>query len=377
MTTTQIAPTRGARPLSFDIDTFPVPQGTEEEWRFTPIERLEDFFETATGEGPHVSVTGGVRFETVGRDDERLGTIMPPEDRTSVMSWNSFDKAHIVTVPANTVLDEEVIVNITGQGEDAVAAQHVLIDAQPHSEATIVLNHTGSARLNQGVEIIVGEGAHLTFVSVQEFDDDAVFASSNRINVGRNATLKHIVVSLGGDLLRVTASLDYAGEGADVNMLGAYFVDAGQHIENRLLLDHNVPNSTSNVTYKGALQGEDAHSVWIGDVLIRPEGEGTSTYELNRNLILNEGPRADSVPNLEIETGEIEGAGHASTTGRFDDEQLFYLMSRGIPEVLARRLVVRGFFAELVQQIGVKSVEDKLMEAIEHELDLTMGALDG
>lgn len=192
------------------------------------------------------------------------------------------------------------------------------------------------------------------------------------MRVGRDASLKHIVVSLGGDLVRVTSSSDFSGEGADLNMLGAYYVDEGQHIENRLLMEHNVPKCSSNSTYKGALQGDDAHSVWVGDVVIRKEAEGTDTYEENRNLILTDGSRADSVPNLEIETGEIEGAGHASATAYFDENQLFYLRSRGIPEDQARRLVVRGFFAELINQIGVDSVQNKLMESIEAELDIAL-----
>ncbi len=129
-----------------------------------------------------------------------------------------------------------------------------------------------------------------------------------------------------------------------------------------------MPNCRSNVVYKGALQGRDAHTVWIGDVLIQAEAEGTDTYELNRNLLLTEGARADSVPNLEIETGEIVGAGHASATGRFDDEQLFYLQSRGIPEDEARRMVVRAFFTELLQQIGVPDLAERLGLAIEAEL---------
>ena len=108
--------------------------------------------------------------------------------------------------------------------------------------------------------------------------------------------------------------------------------------------------------------------MWVGDVLIRASAEGTDTYELNRNLVLTEGARADSVPNLEIETGEIKGAGHASATGRFDDQQLFYLMARGIPEDEARRLVVRGFFASVVGRIGVPEVQERLMAAIEREL---------
>ena len=122
------------------------------------------------------------------------------------------------------------------------------------------------------------------------------------------------------------------------------------------------------MTYKGALQGQDAHTVWVGDVLIRAEAEQTDTYELNRNLVLTDGARADSVPNLEIETGEIVGAGHASATGRFDDEQLFYLQARGIREDEARRLVVRGFFADVIGRIGIPELEERLMAQVEDEL---------
>jgi Fe-S cluster assembly protein SufD len=135
-----------------------------------------------------------------------------------------------------------------------------------------------------------------------------------------------------------------------------------------MFVDHKVPNAKSRVNDKGALAGDGAHTVWIGDVFIRAAAEGTDTYELNRNLLLTDGARADSVPNLEIETGEIVGAGHASTTGRFDDEQLFYLMSRGINAADARRLVVRGFFNEVVSEIGVPEIQDRLMDRIDGEL---------
>jgi Fe-S cluster assembly protein SufD len=163
--------------------------------------------------------------------------------------------------------------------------------------------------------------------------------------------------------------VQYAGKGGDAELQGLYFADAGQHQEHRPFIDHSQPNCRSNVTYKGALQGEGAHTVWIGDVLIRVAAEGTETFELNRNLVLTDGARADSVPNLEIETGEIEGAGHASATGRFDDEQLFYLQARGIPEEQARRLVVRGFFQELIAKIAVPEVRERLEAAIETELE--------
>src|SRR5213079_1220680 len=172
-------------------------------------------------------------------------------------------------------------------------------------------------------------------------------------------------------LVRVTPSATFTAPGGDVELVGLYFADAGQHLEHRLFVDHAVPNCRSNAVYKGALQGDGAHTVWVGDVLIRAEAEGTDTYELNRNLVLTDGARADSVPNLEIETGEVVGAGHASATGRFDDEQLFYLMARGIPEEQARRLVVRGFFGEIIAKIAVPAVRERLTEAIERELAIT------
>jgi Fe-S cluster assembly protein SufD len=181
-------------------------------------------------------------------------------------------------------------------------------------------------------------------------------------------------VSFGGDLVRMSTSVAYDGPGGTAELLGLYFADAGQHLEHRLFIDHNAPRTRSNVDYKGALQGHGAHAVWIGDVLIRKVAEGIETYESNRNLVLTDGCQADSVPNLEIETGEIVGAGHASTTGRFDDQQLFYLQSRGIPEEEARRLVVHGFFADIIKKIGVPQMEARLLETVEAELEKNVGA---
>jgi len=262
-------------------------------------------------------------------------------------------------------------------GHDTPSAAHLLVHAQPLSEAVVVLDHVGPAVLSETVEVVVEDGAHLTLVSIQDWDAGAVHASSHRLRLGRDAVVKHVVVTLGGDVVRVTPDVEFTGEGAEFTGVGLYFADAGQHQEHRLFVDHAVPSCRSRVAYKGALQGDGAHSVWVGDVLIRAVAEGTDTYELNRNLVLTDGARADSVPNLEIETGVIEGAGHASATGRFDDEQLFYLRARGIPEEDARRLVVRGFFAELIQEIGVPEVEERLLAAIEGELERTMSALAG
>jgi Fe-S cluster assembly protein SufD len=283
-----------------------------------------------------------------------------------------------VTIPTEAVASTVTSVRVEGvEGQLEPTGSHLLVHAKPLSQATVVIDHVGSALLTETVEVVAEDGAHLTVVSVQDWSEGAVHNAAHRVRLGRDATVKHIVVTLGGDVVRLTPDAEFVGEGGSVEMLGVYFADAGQHQEQRLFVDHAVPNCKSRVTYKGALQGEGAHTVWVGDVLIRKEAEGTDTYELNRNLVLTDGARADSVPNLEIETGLIEGAGHASATGRFDDEQLFYLRSRGIPETDARRLVVRGFFAELIHQIGVPEVEERLITAIEAELAQSMTEFQG
>ncbi|WP_456786892.1 Fe-S cluster assembly protein SufD [Cellulomonas sp. P5_C5] len=381
---------RASRPTSFDVADFPVPNGREEEWRFAPVARLAPLFAADTdgvlnGHGVLTTVVEApeVQVEIVDRDDVRLGKAGEPGDRAAAVAWASFPRATIVTVPKEAVASEVTSIRIEGvegagthEASLEPSATHLLIHAEPLSQAVVVIDHVGHAALTETVEIVADEGAHLTVVTVHDWADGSVHASSHRLRIGRDATVKHIAVTLGGDVVRITPDAEFVGEGASVKMLGLYFADAGQHQEQRLFVDHAVPNCISRVTYKGALQGEGAHTVWVGDVLIRAAAEGTDTYELNRNLVLSDGARADSVPNLEIETGLIEGAGHASATGRFDDEQLFYLRARGIPESDARRLVVRGFFAELIHEIGVPDIEERLIGAIERELEKSMSVLD-
>ncbi|MDT3396072.1 Fe-S cluster assembly protein SufD [Streptomyces sp. B1866] len=365
---------RSAAPASYEVADFPVPHGREEEWRFTPLERLRGLHDgtaEATG-GVRVEVTApeGVTVETVDRADPRLGRAGKPVDRVAAQAYSSFEKASVVSVPKDAVLAEPVRVAVHGEGGTAYG--HLLVDVGAFAEAVVVLDHTGGGTLAANVEYVLGDGARLTVVSVQDWDDQAVHAGQHTALVGRDAAFKSVVVTLGGDLVRLHPRVVYGGPGGEAELYGLYFTDNGQHQEHRLFIDHDTPHCRSNVAYKGALQGKNAHAVWIGDVLIRAVAEGTDTYELNRNLVLTDGARVDSVPNLEIETGEIVGAGHASATGRFEDEQLFYLMARGIPADEARRLVVRGFFAELVQQIGVPDVEERLLAKIDEELEASV-----
>jgi Fe-S cluster assembly protein SufD len=359
---------RAERKTSYAVDDFAVPGGREEEWRFSPVDRLSALFHLAPSDSDKVTVDvqapAGV---TTDRVDPRAAGVLVPADRAAAVAWAGEEQATRVSIPAEAELTEPVRITITARDLARING-HLVIDAGHHSKATVVLSHRGSAECGANVELKVGDGADLTFVTVQEWDDDALHLTQNDALIGRDARLRHIAVTLGGKVVRVSTNARYSGPGGSFEGLGVYFADSGQHQEHRLFVDHEAPHCHSNVEYKGALQGESAHTVWVGDVLIRAAAEGTDTYELNRNLVLTDGARADSIPNLEIETGEIVGAGHASATGRFDDEQLFYLQARGIPEDVARRLVVRGFFASIVARIGVLEVAEHLMAAIDAEL---------
>jgi Fe-S cluster assembly protein SufD len=365
---------RAERPASFDVADFAAPSGREEEWRFTPMDRLGALL-TDVGSGAHLAwdtaLPDGVTLTAVSTDQARLLGARPPGDLAAALAVRHSGGATHLAVPAGAMPDEPVRVTLTGASHDAVRG-HLVVTAGRGSRSVLVLDHTGTAHYSQVLSVVVEDGAELTVVTLQSWDDDAVHLAQHDAVLGRDTRYRHVVASLGGRLVRVNVNVAFAGPGADAELIGLYFADAGQHLEHRLFVDHAVPRCRSRATYKGALQGDSAHSVWVGDVLIRAAAEGTDTYELNRNLLLTDGARADSVPNLEIETGEIVGAGHASATGRFDDEQLFYLQSRGIGQDEARRLVVRGFFNELIQRIGVPQVEGRLLAAIEAELESTM-----
>jgi Fe-S cluster assembly protein SufD len=360
---------------SFDVADHPVPHGREEIWRFTPLKRLHDLH----GDAPLSARTStlswnepeGVTVEIVTGDEAKaLRGIsgLVPNTRFAARVLDEVGPSVLVDVPADTEVSEPLVLDMVGLRTDETMGGHLAFRFGAHSKAVVVINHTGSAAVAAVVEIAVGAGADVTVVSIQDWEDDAVHVAHHQALVGRDATYKHAAISFGGDVVRMDANVTYDGPGGSAELLGLYFADAGQHIEHRLFADHNAPQTKSHVVYKGALQGEGAHTVWIGNVLIRKVAEGIETYEENRNLVLTDGCRADSVPNLEIETGEIAGAGHASTTARFDDEQLFYLQSRGVSEAEAQRLVVHGFFNDLIRKVGVPSIEDRLLTTVEAEL---------
>jgi Fe-S cluster assembly protein SufD len=359
---------------SYEVADFPALTGREEEWRFTPLRRLRGLAGDgygAVGNGPrfeHDKLPEGVTVRVVPTSDPRRGSVLVPFDRVSALAYGQAPAVTAIEVGREVVAEEPVTIRIVGQGADTVSFGHTLIEVGALAQVTVILEQVGSVTLADNIEVVVGDGAHLTLVSVADWASDAVQLQHQKVRVGRDAKVTHLAVNLGGDVVRQYVTVDYAGRGGDVEAYGVYFADAGQHLEHRLFVDHNEPDCRSRVTYRGALQGEGAHTIWVGDVLIRAGSTGTDTYEVNRNLVLSDGARADSVPNLEIETGEIVGAGHASATGRFEDEHLFYLMSRGIPELEARKLVVRGFFAELLHRIPAEGLRERLTGEIDERL---------
>lgn len=364
---------------SFNVQDFTIPTRKQEDWRYTPVERISEFFDS-------FKPSNNVAVELKGVDgdshvtmqilpkNEAPHTEMKPSDRVAAVAWNSAKSAYVLHVCGEVT--KPIILQIHGnnlQSLDALPldALHLVIEADSYTNADIIVEHTGVAKLAEGVEIILGDNAHVSTTFIQEWDSGSKHVGNHRIHVGQGASLRHTMVTLGGDVVRIRMDQDFGGEKGDLNMLGMYFVDPGEHVEHRTMVVHNHPECKSRVVYKGALYGKGAHSTWVGNALIKPEAPSTDSYELNRNLVLTPGAIADSEPNLEIENGNIIGAGHASSVGRFDDEELFYLQSRGVSEADARKLVVRGFFNELIEEIGVPQIVDHLMAAIERRLAKT------
>jgi Fe-S cluster assembly protein SufD len=360
---------------SANPDDFAVPTGREEEWRFTPLNRLRKLHADAPLGSSGVTVAVEAAPELVVEKEDLTerkrpaasGAFLPP-DRVSARAFAAATEATVITVPREAVASAPTYVRVTGTDASAATAGHLVIDVQPFGRATVVIDQRGSATYANNVEIRVADGGDLTVVALADWAGDTVQVAHHVATLGRDAHLTHFAVTLGGSLVRLSPSVRYAGPGGDAELHGITFADAGQHLESRLFVDHDTPNCRSRVGYKNALSGDGARTVWIGDVLIRPEATGTDSYEYNRNLILTDEAHADSVPNLEILTGEIVGAGHASASGRLEDEHIFYLQARGIPFEEARRLVIRGFFGEMISKIGVPELEERITESIEVEL---------
>lgn len=367
------------RIFSTAIDDFPKPHGKLEDWRFTPTRRFSPLAELPEQSQRALwtvglTTAGAATLRRVAREESAAGSVELPSDRLAAVAWNGSPSVDVVQFAATDTSADPTVITI-GTGKKPFTFGHLFVDVPAHTTAELLIYRSGAGALADNIEFSIADDASLTVAFVNLWDDDAVVASAEHAHLGCNAHLHHGVITLSGGATRITTSVTYEGPGGDADMSGVFFGGAGQHVENRLLIDHSVAQCRSYVHYKGALLGNpesklgEAHGVWVGDVLIRPQAHGTDTYESNRNLLLSKAARADSIPNLEIATGQIIGAGHASTTGRFDEEQLFYLQSRGIDEITARQLVVRGFFHDIVHKLNLPSLEEELDAVVVRQLE--------
>lgn len=369
MTVATQAPSHDLAPRTASLDPadFPVPTGREEEWRFAPMDR----FTTFLTHDPNAGAVRGEGGDLVRNAAPSDASDWLPTDLPSAIARAGAANLVIVEIPANAELADPIVVKLVADAPTAY--QHVEIRAGAFSKATVLLEHATAGDISGAIVVNVGDGASIEVVCV--LDGPGRYAACWPATVGRDARFVGCAVTIAGTAVRILPSVHYAGPGGQAELLGVFLADGDQYLEHRIFVDHDQPNCTSNVVYKGALSGADAHTVWVGDVLVRRAATGINTYEMNRNLLLTQGPRADSVPNLELETGNVEGAGHASATGRFDEEQLFYLQARGIPEDVARQLVVRGFFADVLGRLRMQERQQDIIQRISTRLGL--GSVEG
>ncbi len=356
------------RTASFAVDEHAVPSGADEAWRFAALSGLRRFFDPADEAG---QVRGASDSPLVGNADA-AGSSWTPTDRPAAVARASARNVVRVAVPAETVVDEPIVVRL--EADAPLAYQHVEISAGVAARAVVVVEAVADADVSGAIVIEAADSADLTVVIDASFGAGQHVLAQVPATVGRDAKVTVATIAMGGAVVRLQPSVRFTGPGGHATVLGAFLVAGESRLEQRVFVDHEAPHCTSRVAYKGALSGKGARSAWIGDVLVRRAAVGTDTYELNRNLLLDDGPRADSVPNLELETGDVVGAGHASATGRFDDEQLFYLQARGIPEDIARQLVVRGFFADVLAAIPSTELRAAIDRRIGERLGLPESA---
>ncbi len=354
--------TRNERFVSVHPEDFPAISARQLEWRLSPIDALGALAEGQLDGGHYdVTVTGAthkwVAMATI------AGKAGLPEDRISARAWSTTKDALHVRVDGE---GDPVVIR---RELDGVRAAHLVLEFSANTHRTAIIENHGAVALAENVEIIAHDGSNARVIHLNEWDNRAIHAASHFVRVDKDAHVDHILISLGGAVQRVNPAFTLSGVGSSVESFGLYFADRGRHIEHQVFVHHKAAQTKSNVLYKGALHGKGTRTVWVGDVLIGPDATGTDSYEANRNLVLSDGARADSIPNLEIETGDIAGAGHASATGRLDDEHLFYLQARGITESEARRLVALGFLVDIVGHIGIPELEERLTATLAHALD--------
>ena len=334
----------------------------DEFWRYLPAKKFDKFADAAPDGGKPNFEVSNAKFTHQLKSGAIAG--LRVREIVTAMAVSSSHNQYVVTVDkdANGKLVE---LTLDSAEECNVSIQ---IDVLPGVETEILLRDSCLSNTAMNIAINCDKSAIAKFVVLTDQKAAGVHYGHISANVGRDSSLTAGIISLGGDIVRRSFDSLFNDSSGEMVLLGATHSANGQYCEHRTVVDHNMTNCRSYVDFRSAVDGEGTHSVWIGDTIIRYNATGSDTYETNRNLVLSPGARADSVPNLEIETGEVVGAGHASATGRLDDEHLFYLTSRGITSAEALKLIVVGFFANIVERMGIPSIVDEVVATIETKL---------
>jgi Fe-S cluster assembly protein SufD len=399
--------------------TLPVPSQETEEWRYTDLSNLdfEAFAPFADGGGPEavnrhgLLAAAGVSDERAGlliqRNSEVISTQLSTPARDGGVILEALDRAaaarpklvepylHTLVEPERTKLTglhaafrtggafvhipRNVQVDLPLQSvtyldaDGAAVFPHTLIVVEEGASLTFV-DRLASPDLDRAlsdavVEIHAGPGAHVRYVSLQDWGRGVTHLSVQRARIDRDAEVRSLAVAFGGDLSRTEVESVLAGPGAHSEMLGLYFTDATQHFDHRSLQDHVAPNCTSDLLYKGALK-DASRVVYSGLIRIHPGARGSDAFQTNRNIVLSDQAKADSIPNLEIENNDVR-CSHAASVGPVDDTALFYLQTRGIPRDEAEQLIVTGFFQEVLERVPLEEVREGLAAAIDAELRRT------
>jgi Fe-S cluster assembly protein SufD len=387
---------------------LPWPQGREEEWRYTNPKRLglEREVLTGAGDAPRLAagivgsltdtygsvriVDGGVVTATVCADAEQqavvvtdlvsaardhadvvqqhLGTVVGADTKFDALNLAAFTNGAFVYVPRNVELRQPITITIQAAADGATAPR-VLVVLGDNARAQIYVDHAGDAAATviEVIEVVLGAGARADVVTAQDWGRSVDHVAAHTGLVGPNADYRHLEVSLGGKTVYIRPDVRLDHPGGNAEMLGVYFGDEGQQVEHRSLIHHNASHTSSNLIYKGALQGE-SRATFYGTIRIEEHAKATVSDETNRNLILTDKAKADSIPVLEILNSDVVRCGHHSSVGQVDELQMFYLESRGIPREEAARLLVFGFFAEVTDRIDLPGITEVVLDEVEREI---------
>jgi Fe-S cluster assembly protein SufD len=299
---------------------------------------------------------------------EHLGRVVVPDDKFTALSLAAFTGGVFVHVPDEVELDDPIAVTLHAT-QPGIALPRVLVVLGRNAKAIVYVDHAGDAAQTviEAIEVVVGESATAHVVSAQDWGPSVDHLGLHTGVVHTGGDYRHLEVSLGGRTVYVRPDVRLDHPGGNAELLGVYFCDEGQQIEHRSLIHHNASHTTSDLVYKGALQG-DSRATFFGNIRIEPHAKATASDQTNRNLILTDKARADSIPFLEIENSDVVRCGHHSSVGQVDELQLFYLESRGIPREEAARLLVFGFFAEVTDRIDLPGVTEVVLGEVEREI---------